>query len=61
VWLLAIVAAAAAPLCVRFYAEALQRHARTRTERRLALVNALVNVQEAGCVDREEETKQAGG
>jgi hypothetical protein len=36
VWLVALVAAAAAPSCVRLYESSLERRARRRTERALA-------------------------
>jgi hypothetical protein len=56
-WLFAIVAAASAPLCVRLYASALQKHARRRTERALALADL-----DAGSPDEpSEDTKEVGG
>jgi len=57
VWLFAIVAAATAPLCVRFYASALQKHARKRTEHALALAE----LEMGRGRERQEETKEAGG
>jgi hypothetical protein len=36
IWLVALVAAAAAPSCVRLYASSVERRARLRTERALA-------------------------
>jgi hypothetical protein len=35
VWLIAVAAAAAAPICVRWYASWLEKHSRRRTERAL--------------------------
>jgi hypothetical protein len=55
VWLFAIVAAAAAPLCVRLYASAIQKHVRKRTEQALAHAGVF------GGEGRKEETKEAGG
>ena len=56
-WLFAILAAASAPLCVRLYASALQKHARRRTERALALADI-----DAGSPDEsQEEPKEVGG
>jgi hypothetical protein len=40
VWLVAIAAAAAAPMCVRLYANTVEKRVRERTERLLAEVNA---------------------
>jgi hypothetical protein len=51
VWLIAIVAAAAAPFCVRLYASAIQKHVRKRTEERLALAG----------LGSKEDSKDAGG
>ena len=56
-WLFAIVAAAAAPLCVRFYASAIQKHVRKRTEETLALAAVDGDVERRS----KEETKEAGG
>jgi hypothetical protein len=56
-WLFAILAAASAPLCVRLYASALQKQARKRTERALALADL-----EAGSPhESQEDTKEVGG
>jgi hypothetical protein len=45
VWLVAILAAAAAPSCVRLYADALEKRVRARTQRMLAA--ALPSEEEA--------------
>jgi hypothetical protein len=59
-WLFAILAAAAAPVCVRAYASVLQKRARTRTERALSLADRDEVTLGRG-LGRGEQTKDAGG
>ena len=59
-WLFAIALGAAAPMCVRVYASALEQRARRRTRRLVALAG-LDEAAGGGGPEAQEQTKDAGG
>jgi hypothetical protein len=60
IWLVALVAAAAAPSCVRLYASSVEKRARLRTERALASAQQSTHGS-LGERGRKEQAKRTAG
>jgi hypothetical protein len=61
VWLLAVAAAAAAPVCVRWYASLLEKRSRRRTDRALAFAETHEDTFVMGSRPSREDRKHADG